>query len=242
MSLGHGASSCLRAAKLCEETYEVAEAIDADNPVMREELGDVLFQVALHSQIESEKGSFGMGEVIDGICKKLIHRHPHVFGNVKAGTAAEVLRNWNAIKRDEKGRKNAQTKTLEAVPRVLPALMRSQKITSRASTAGVGFSDVDELFSCLRRYLSKLEVSVRAGNESKSRKALGDLLFAAAGVSLFIDCKPEEALTRSCDDFIARFKQMEIMAAHQGCKLSDMSHPRLLELFGVKQNRYCNPL
>ena len=119
-----------------EETYEVAEAIDTDNPVLLcEELGDVMMQVVFHTEMEREVGRFEMSDVMNGVCKKLIHRHPHVFGNVSADTSEKVLANWDAIKKEEKGQKSVGD-VLSSVPVTLPALMRAQKMIKKATKSG----------------------------------------------------------------------------------------------------------
>ena len=119
-----------------EETYEVAEAIDTDNPVLLcEELGDVLLQVVFHVEMEREAGSFGMTDVMNGICEKLIRRHPHVFGDVTADTSEKVLANWDAIKKEEKGQKDIY-EALASVPATLPALMKAQKMIKKGSKSG----------------------------------------------------------------------------------------------------------
>ena len=130
-----------------EETYEAIEAIDAqDSVLLQEELGDVLLQVIYHAAMEEEQGNFSIDDVCDGVCKKLVIRHPHIFGDVKADTAEEVLSNWETIKQQEKGQKTA-TETLKSVPKVLPALMRAEKIQKRASRAGM---DYDSAADALR--------------------------------------------------------------------------------------------
>ena len=143
-----------------EEVYEVLEAIDQENPdALKEELGDVLLQVVFHSEMESEKGVFSIDDVCDGICKKLILRHPHIFGGITAETTAEVLSNWEAIKQREKGQ-TTKTQTLESVPKVLPALMRAEKLQSRAQKAGVDMGVLLPPVPALRAGLDRLAGNV----------------------------------------------------------------------------------
>lgn len=178
---------------LIEETYEAVEAIDnGDKALLKEELGDVLLQVAFHSEIEREAGSFDIDDVVDGVCHKLIERHPHVFGDTVAKTSDEVLINWDRIKQTEK--KRSDTDSLNAVPRVLPALMRTLKVQQRAAKAGMAPPEPAESLKCLKA----------AGSPAGSEK-IGDLLFAAVNIARLSNCDPEEALTAACDRFIEQF-------------------------------------
>lgn len=214
-----------------EETYEAVEAIDTeDSNLLREELGDVMLQVALHSEIEREKGSFDIGDVADGICKKLIVRHPHVFGNVTADTTDEVLKNWDAIKKQTKGQQS-HTETLESVPRVLPALMRSLKVQHRAARAGFDWPDVSGALSKVHEELAELEETMENGDKAACGDELGDLLFAAVNVARFIDAEPEEALTASCDKFIRRFTLCEKFASQSGREMDKMTEAELDNLW-----------
>lgn len=218
-------------ANFIEETYEAVEAIDTDNPeLLQEELGDVMLQVALHSQMEREKGSFDISDVIDGVCKKLIVRHPHVFGNVKADTANEVLKNWDAIKKRTKGQ-DTQAEVVNAVPRVLPALMRSRKVQQRAARSGFDWPDVSGALAKTHEELKELEAEISRGGKKACLEELGDLLFSIVNVSRFVDVEPEGALTFSCDKFIKRFALCEKFAAEKGCKLDSLSLEELDELW-----------
>lgn len=187
---------------LIEETYEAVEAIDSgDKTLLQEELGDVLLQVAFHSEMEREAGNFDINDVIDGVCHKLIERHPHVFGDVKAETSEQVLSNWERIKKKEKSRDDTQS--LEAVPRALPALMRSQKVLQRAAKAGADLPDVKTEIARAEETLKTLKAAGREDPAVKDR--LGKLLFAAANLARLAGCDAEEALTASCDRFIRDF-------------------------------------
>ncbi len=193
-----------------EETYEAVEAIDKEDPVLlREELGDVLLQVVFHARMEEEAGSFGFGDVVNDICKKLIIRHPHIFSDVQVNGTEEVLSNWETIKNQVKGTKT-QTERLEAVPRVYPALMRSQKVSSRAAKAGMGYVDTAAAWG-------DLESELRDHVEEE----LGDLLFSAVNVARHLGIDSEYALTRSCDKFIRRFAEAERLAGEQGLEMKD---------------------
>ena len=170
---------------LLEEAYEAAEAIDLDNAdMLREELGDVLLQVVFHAQMEREKGSFTIDDVADGICKKLILRHPHIFGDVQVANSAEVLANWDEIKKKEKAQKTV-TDTLTGIARSLPALMRAEKVIKKEKKGGYSteFSDPD--------------------NE------IGEKLFALVREAREKGVDPERALELATDAFIERVKEQE---------------------------------
>lgn len=199
-----------------EETYEVCEAIDnGDTALLCEELGDVLLQVVFHAQMEAEQGSFCFDDVCNGICQKLITRHPHIFGDVDAKTSDDVLRNWDAIKKSEKGQETA-AQTLNGVSKALPALMRSGKVQQRAARAGFDYPDKDWALRDLHREVDELTEAVREGDAEHCEEELGDVLFSAVNVSRFLKLDAEEALGRSCEKFIARFTRVEQLAAQRG--------------------------
>lgn len=204
-----------------EETYEAVEAIDNDDPVLlQEELGDVLLQVVFHAQIEAEAGRFTMDDVADGICKKMIYRHPHVFGSVEVKNSDEVLTNWDALKQKEKHQKST-TETLESVARSLPGLIRAEKVQHKA--AKVGF-DWDEVSGALDKVREETEEVARAiDGDGDPSEELGDLLFAVVNVARFLKTDPEDAINRTTDKFIRRFAQVEQAAKDAGRSLSEMS-------------------
>ena len=178
-----------------EETYEVLEAIDCDSPEMlREELGDVLLQVMFHTDIEKDKGVFDIDAVADEVCKKLILRHPHVFGDVQADTVDKVLTNWDAIKKDEK-QQETYTDTLKSVPKVFPSAMRSQKLGKRASRAGIELESADKARS----------LAIKALENGDTETAM----FICANIIRLEGGDAEEQLARVCDGFTERFEQLE---------------------------------
>ncbi len=212
---------------LIEETYEAVEAIDTDDTsLLKEELGDVLLQVALHSEIESEKNSFDIQDVCDGICKKLIIRHPHVFGSVEADTTEQVLKNWDAIKMKTKSQKS-QTQAMNSVSKALPSLMRSTKIQQKAAKAGFDWDSVEGAFDKLSEECEELKSAIKSGNAENQREELGDVLFSAVNVARFLGIDSEHALYDSCDKFIDRFSKVEALAAQRGI---DMKNALLEEL------------
>ncbi len=214
---------------MLEEAYEACEAIDqADAGHLKEELGDVLLQVALHAQMEKESGSFTLDDVADGICKKLIFRHPHVFGELHLDTSAQVLNTWDAMKRVEKSQ-DTYTATLQAVARALPALWRAEKVQKKAKKAGFDWPDAQGAVDKLSEELAELK-SALAGDGDVSEE-LGDLLFAAVNVARFAKTDPEEALTKATDKFTARFALVEEKAAAQGRDMQDMTLAELDKLW-----------
>ena len=204
-----------------EEAYEAVEAIDEGSPEhLKEELGDVLLQVALHAQMEREEGRFDLDGVADGICKKLIFRHPHVFGDVAVSGTGEVLSNWEALKRQEKGQAT-NTDALEAVARALPALWRAEKVQKKARKAGFDWPDVSGALDKLSEELEELKTAAAEG--TNVAEELGDLLFSAVNAARFLKVDPEDALNGATDKFIGRFRKVEAQAAAQGKAMEDMS-------------------
>ena len=190
-----------------EETYEALEAIDnKDVELLEEELGDVLFQVVFHAQLEKEKGTFSFEDVTDGVVRKMILRHPHVFGNTEVSGTADVLKNWDAIKKETKGQ-NTQKEVLESVSKALPALMRSAKVLKKAEKAGFK-REGSEVYQDLSDSVVAAQ-DLASGKNTEAEKVIGRLLLAVVNVSNLLDVDPEEALTRSCDDFIEEFGILE---------------------------------
>lgn len=202
-----------------EETYEVVEAIDkADYALMREELGDVLMQVIFHSIMEEEAGRFTFDDVCDEVCKKLIIRHPHVFGSVNAETPDEVLRNWDAIKMQTKSQEKVAD-SVDDVAKSLPALMRAQKVQKRSAKSGMDFPNVEEAAAKIPEELAELRDAVPSGDKDKLTEELGDLLFSVVNVARFVGVDAEEALTKATDKFSRRFRKVEEIAADRGIDL-----------------------
>ena len=197
-----------------EETYEVLDAIDREDPVdMCEELGDILMQVAFHTQIETENGRFTMADVVNGIAQKMVYRHPHVFGGtMQADTSEEVLANWEVLKRKEKGQRSTAD-AIEAVPHTLPALWRAEKVQKKTAKAGFDWSDPVDALTKLEEEVRELRQAVEAGTAVDTphgiREEVGDVLFIAAKVAQMSSVDPEDALHRACDKFDARFRLVE---------------------------------
>lgn len=210
---------------MLEEAYEACEAIDqADTDHLKEELGDVLLQVALHAQMEKESGSFTLDDVADGICKKLIFRHPHVFGDVHADDTNQALNTWDAMKRVEKSQ-TTYTDTLQAVARSLPALWRAEKVQKKAKKAGFDWPDAQGAVDKLSEETGELKAAMTG--QGDVAEELGDLLFACVNVSRFLGVDAEAALTAATDKFIRRFALVEEKAAAQGRDMKELSLSQL---------------
>lgn len=216
-----------------EETYEVIEAINKnDKELLLEELGDVLLQVVFHTQIEREQGTFELKDVADGVCKKMIERHPHVFGEVKADTSAEVLDNWDAIKKQTKQQKS-QTESMLSIPREFPALMRADKVQKKAAKVGFDWDSVDSAFDKVSEELNELKIAVKNNDCENMHEELGDLLFSVVNVSRFIGVDSEESLTGATDKFIDRFSKVEKMAQEKGLNMKETELSELDRLWDL---------
>ena len=208
-----------------EETYEVIEAIDTDNPVLlREELGDVLLQVAFHSQIEREEGRFTLNDVANDICVKLIHRHPHVFGNVIAESSDKVLSNWEAIKSEEKERKTVTDK-LTAIPPMLPALMRADKVGRKASC--FDFPNAESVMLKVKEELCELEEAMAQNDADNIEEELGDLIFSVVSLCRKLGFESEVVLNKATDKFIKRFASLEAVVLEEGKDITKLSMTEL---------------
>jgi len=205
---------------LLEESYEVVEAIDeGSSDHLKEELGDLLLQVFIHAEMEKEQGGFTVDDVADGICKKLIYRHPHVFGEVEVQNSAEVLVNWEALKRTEKSQ-DTYTDTLQAVAKSLPALWRAEKVQKKAKKAGFDWPDAAGALDKLSEELGELKEAI--DQNTNVEEELGDLLFAAVNVARFVKADPEQTLTAATEKFISRFAKVEELARQQGRDMAQM--------------------
>ena len=212
-----------------EEAYEAVEAIDEQSPDhLKEELGDVLLQVLFHARMEQEAGRFKLDDVADGVCKKLIYRHPHVFGDVSVSGTGEVLTNWEELKRKEKGQAT-NTDALHAVARSLPALWRAEKVQKKAKTAGFDWPDISGALDKLSEELNELKQAVAEGTNVEEE--LGDLLFSAVNVSRFLKVDPEVALGKATDKVLDRFRKVEAQAAAQNRSMEGMSLEELDKLW-----------
>lgn len=208
---------------LIEETYEVIEAINKKNTEgLKEELGDVLLQVAMHSEMECEKGNFNFDDVCNDICQKLVVRHPHVFGDISAADADEALSNWDAVKQQIKGMKT-QSQSMLSVPMELPALMRAQKIQNKAAKAGFDWDDINGALDKVREEINELLTALEHDDKTEVEDEFGDVLFSVVNVARFLKLDSEEALTKATDKFVKRFELVEHLAAEKGISMKDSS-------------------
>lgn len=206
-----------------EETYEVIEAINKNSiSGLREELGDVLLQIALHCKMESEKGNFDFNDVCDELCKKLIVRHPHVFGDKVANNTKEALDSWDSVKASIKGTKTASSK-MDSIPIELPALMRAQKVQSKAAKAGFDWDNQNGAFLKLNEEINELKIALSHNNLAEIEDEFGDVLFSCVNISRFIGVDSEEALKASTDKFITRFKIVEKLADENDIDMNSSS-------------------
>ena len=210
-----------------EETYEVIEAIDTENTeLLKEELGDVLLQVVFHAEMESEIGSFNIDDVCNDVCQKLVTRHPHVFGDIKADTSDKALVSWDNVKMQTKSQKS-QADAMDSVSRVLPSLIRSTKIQQKAAKVGFDWDNVDGAFDKLTEEVAELKEAIAEDNKEHQIEELGDLLFSVVNVARFLKIDSEEALYKACDKFSDRFRKVEQLATERNI---DMKTANLKEL------------
>ena len=196
-------------ADLIEEAYELIEAIDAKVPKkICDELGDLLMQVMLHSQIATDRNEFGVDEVIENLTEKLVRRHPHVFGSVVATDENEVLENWEEIKRGEDGNKDRKS-SLDGIPHSLPSLQKAEKIQKKASRAGFDWDTTEDVLPKLQEEIDEIEESIRNDDITEIEMEIGDLLFSVVNLCRFLNVQPEEALRKSTRKFADRFQRME---------------------------------
>ena len=210
-----------------EEVYEAIEAIDLeDTELLKEELGDVLLQIIFHCRIEEEKSCFDFDDICDELCKKLIIRHPHVFGDITVSDSGEVLKNWDSIKKETKGQ-TSYTETLTSVAKSLPALMRAQKVGNRAMRAGMDFSCVSDAVERVKSETDELEEAIRSGKKDDIYEELGDLLFSCVNTARHLNIDAEEALTRATEKFIERFAETEDLVRLDGADMKALSIDQL---------------
>jgi tetrapyrrole methylase family protein / MazG family protein len=214
---------------LIEEAYEVLDAMKSgDDAKFANEMGDLLLQVVFHSQIAAEQGRFTVADVIREVHEKMVRRHPHVFGEKRAKDAAEVLRNWEQIKAQErqgnstaKGEEQAKS-LLDGVPRTLPAMMEGLQLTRKASRAGFDWDDAEGIFEKLREECAELRHASETGDAGNVEEEMGDLLFAAVNLARFLQVDPEIALKNANAKFARRFREMERVAAENGSAFANV--------------------
>ncbi|QXP64806.1 MULTISPECIES: nucleoside triphosphate pyrophosphohydrolase [unclassified Polaribacter] len=202
-----------------EETYELADAIlDNDLQEIKKELGDVLLHIVFYAKIGSEKKAFDIADVANAICDKLVHRHPHIYGDVVAETEEEVKRNWEQLKLKE-GNKSV----LEGVPKSLPAVVKASRIQEKVKGVGFDWEKPEQVWEKVQEELTELNEEVKAGNQENTEKEFGDVLFSMINYARFIGVNPENALEKTNKKFINRFQFLEQEAKKEGKELADMS-------------------
>ncbi len=219
---------------IIEEAYEVVEAIDGkDSEKLKEELGDLLLQVVFLSQIAKEEKKFTIYEVIEAINKKLIKRHPHVFGNLEVKDTKEVLRNWAEIKRKEKGRRSV----LDGIPKYLPQLYRAKRIQEKVSRVGFDWNRWEEVYEKIFEELEEVKSAIKSGNHEDIENEIGDLLFAVVNLGRFLNLNAEDALRKANKRFIKRWMEMEEMSLKEGKDITEMKIDELSELWEASKEK-----
>ena len=208
-----------------EETYEVIEAIDTDDAkLLREELGDVMLQIVFHARMEEEAGAFDVNDVANDVCVKLIHRHPHIFGDNDAKTSEDVLKNWEAIKNVEKSRVT-YTDKLNAIPPMFPALLRAQKVGKKASF--FDFETSDLVIEKIYEETEEVREAMRSGDREQVEEEIGDLLLTVTSLARKAGVDSEEALFKAVNKFINRFQKVENAAIEKGLEIDKMTMAEL---------------
>ena len=238
---------------LIEEAYEVLEALESGNDAkFAEEMGDLLLQIVFHSQIAREEGRFTVAEVIREIHDKMIRRHPHVFGETRAKDSAEVLRNWEQIKAEERrgsGSKGGakpsddlpkETSLLDGVSRALPATLEGFQLTRKASRIGFDWENTGGVFEKMGEETEELKKALKEENHLKTEEELGDLLFAAVNLSRFLKVDPEIALKKANAKFTRRFRGMERLARESGREFKDLPREEMEELWEAAKKSEAN--
>ncbi|MCE5194156.1 MAG: nucleoside triphosphate pyrophosphohydrolase [Nitrospiraceae bacterium] len=206
---------------LLEETYELLEALDEDNPEkIKEELGDILLQIVFHSQIAKEKKEFDIYDVVKTISDKMIKRHPHVFAGIQFKSKAEHQRHWEEEKKRE-GKKRESV--LEGVPKALPSLLRAHKLQKKAARAGFDWEKTDDVIKKLDEELNEFKTALNNNRQSEIEDELGDIFFVLVNISRFVGVNPEDALRKTISKFISRFRYIEMKASESERNLSDMA-------------------
>ncbi len=204
-----------------EETMELADAIMAeDDDKIRKELGDVLLHVVFYAKIGDEKSKFDIADVCDALSEKLIYRHPHVFGEEKADSAAQVLQNWEVLKMKEK---DGNKMVLSGVPRSLPSLIKAERVQEKAANVGFDWQRREDVWDKVKEELNEVEAELRNDSSVDKEKEFGDLFFSLVNAARLYDVRPDNALERTNRKFIARFNYIEQKAAGQGRRINEMT-------------------
>jgi tetrapyrrole methylase family protein/MazG family protein len=230
---------------LIEEAYEVLEALESgDDAKFAEEMGDLLLQIVFHSQIAKEEGRFTVSDVIREVHDKMVRRHPHVFGEKRAKDSAEVLKNWEQLKKEERaaaGRRNGSgsrekakaASLLDGVSKALPAVLEGFQLTRRAARIGFDWDNVEGVFEKMNEEAGELRQALSAKDAHKTEEEMGDLLFAAVNLARYLHIDPEIAMKQASRKFSTRFRRMEELAAKSGKTLADVPRAQMEELWEI---------
>ena len=222
---------------LLEEAYEVCEAIDQESiPHLKEELGDLLLQVVFHTSMEEDNGNFTLDDVADGICKKMVLRHPHVFGDVQVDGTDDVLTNWDVIKQKEKSQ-NTTASVMDSVARSLPGLWRAEKIQKKAKKVGFDWDDVSGAMAKLWEEVEELQEGLDRNDIENIEEELGDIIFCVVNVARFYGMDCEAVTHKACEKFIRRFRFMEQGAAERGLELCEMNLEQMEEIYQIGRSQ-----
>jgi tetrapyrrole methylase family protein/MazG family protein len=201
---------------LLEEAYEVLEAIEEGTPYkLKDELGDLLFQVIFHAQLAHERGDFDVYDILAGTIAKMTRRHPHVFGSAMASNPKEALQNWEEVKREEKGAE-PETSVLDGVPRQLPSLLRAQRLQDKAARVGFDWPEIAQVWRKLTEEMQELRTAMDRNNRAEVEGELGDVLFVLVNLARWLEINPDEALHQTSQKFIRRFQFIERELSRQG--------------------------
>lgn len=213
---------------LLEEAYEVLEAIESGDPAaLREELGDLLFQVVFHGQVAAERGDFTMSDVLGAIVAKMIQRHPHVFGDASVDTPGQALAQWEAIKQREAESQGRRRSVIDGVPRALPALVRAQRIQSKAARVNFDWPDAQAAWAKVEEEVQEAATVLRAGDPRHFEEELGDVLFSIVNVARLSALDAEDVLQRAIEKFRRRFTAMESELIARGASVASVSSAEL---------------
>ena len=218
-----------------EEVYELCQALLDDNsPEIRKELGDVLLHILFYSKIADEKGQFDIADVADALNQKLIFRHPHVFGNVQADNAQQVIENWEQLKLKERG---GNKTVLAGVPKALPALVKAFRVQEKAANVGFDWEKPEDVWAKVQEEIGEVADAIQSGKHEDIEAEFGDLIFSVVNAARLYDVNPENALERTNRKFISRFNYIEAKAKEQGKSLRDMTLGEMDELWKEAKSR-----
>ncbi|MBN1365870.1 MAG: nucleoside triphosphate pyrophosphohydrolase [Syntrophaceae bacterium] len=223
---------------ILEEAYEVIDCLtQSDSQALKEELGDLLFQILFITEISTESDLFSLGDVLDEINEKMIRRHPHIFGNIKVTSVQKVKDNWQKIKIQEHKNKKSENDLFADIPRSLPALKRAQKITSIVSTYGFDWKDAKGILKKIGEEIQELHAAAKTGNSLKIEEELGDILFTVVNLSRFLSIDAETALSKTTEKFLRRFSYITEQVSSLGIKLEEATPAQMETLWNEAKTK-----